>query len=465
MTQPLIQMPRIIKNTIFLVMLPLAILAVAIPFISCKQEELPKDTGASGGAPDNFKNPFGIYSAGNLESVPPSSRQIMMEALGVNSYGAFQDFNIEAMREAGVGWIRVDFEFDGNSFTEPSDYLERVRTSGLEVIACARPIKGFAVTDVSLSSLRAGLRQLVERYPWIKIWQVGNEPHIAMANPGDFPRFFLAGSQVIREACPGCLVMLGGAATRHPDTEQAKEYYRRMLASIAAQSRDGRPFDIFDVHFYGPAGDEDVLLLSILDFRQILRENGFEGNGLEVWMTETATYTGKPQDSRSDYPLLQTEEDQAAELVRRFVTALGAGLTRVSWARPYENYGYNGFVEDNFYDLTGLIYNGLGQEAAEGIRAGTKKKSWYAYRTLISKVQGYDEIRSLAPGVYEFNFGPGRKPVFVVWDTGTGVRLDQLLPGSMRGSAQVIDMMGNETQRDPGSLPAGPNPVFVEPST
>lgn len=454
------QLPRFIKTIIILAVLFIALLMLAIPVFR-QQDEPPADVVFSGNNPAAaWRNPFGIYSPGNLDSVPAGSRQEMIETLGVGSYTAFQDFNMGAMRDAGAGWLRLDFEFDGEGFQRDPDYVERMRASGLEVVGCIRPVKGANLTN--LSSFRAGLLQLIELYPWIKVWQIGNEPNVTIADPEDYSRLYLAGSRTIQEACPGCRIALGGVASHYQGMGQAREYYRRVLTSIAAQSPGRRPFDIFDLHFYGAVGSDGMLLSTILDYRRLLEESGVGAAGLEIWMTETATYTGERQDQQAP---VQTEDQQAAELVRRFVTALGAGLTRVSWARPYENYRYNSHAEDNLYDLTAIIYNGLGQEASRGIKAGAKKKSWYAYRTLVAKLQGYDEVRYLAPGVYEVDFGPGRQPLFIVWDSGAGAPPDRLLPPAARGTARVTDMTGNETRAGTASLRPDPNPVFVEPAT
>ena len=194
----------------------------------------------------------------------------------------------------------------------------------------------------------------------------------------------------------------------------------------------------------------------------MLTANGFSESDVEIWVTETATHSGKPVEPA--WAQDQSEEQQAAELVRRFVTSLGAGVSRISWARPYENYMYNRAFVDGYYDMTAIIYNGLGQEAARGIEPATKKLSWYAYQTLIAKVKGYESVIDPAPGVYECSFAGGRAPVFVVWDAGAGARPGDLLPGEYRGEVRVTDMRGNETLRPPADLLPGPLPVFIEPS-
>lgn len=421
--------------------------------VSCSSDDSATDREATPQA----RHTFGVYSPGNLDEVPASAAQKMIDTLGVDSYGAFEDFSIEQMREMGVTWVRLDFWYNGTSFVEPADYVAKLRAASFEVVACARPQYENIPTD--LARFQSDLRDMVQRYPWIKLWQVGNEPNISMANPDDFPGFFLAGSQVVREICPDCRILLAAVATRNFSTEQARAVYRHALATIASQENGKRSFDVFDLHFYGFAGSQGELQANILEYQRLLAENGF-GKDIEIWLTETATHTGQPV-TPPNAPM-QTEDQQAAELVRRFTTALGSGLTRVSWARPYENYRYSN-VENGFYDNAGLIFSGLGPEAGQGIKAGTRKKAWYAYKTLIAKVSGYQEVGYLAPGIYVFRFGADRPPVYVVWDSGAGIILDQTLPEKDRGEVTVTDVSGKETRSDTASILPDTMPLFVEP--
>ncbi|MHB0866303.1 MAG: hypothetical protein ACYC6B_01420 [Thermoleophilia bacterium] len=444
--------PTKIKTTVTLIT-AVALLAATGLVVSCDTDGSATDREAA--LP--FRNTFGVYSPGNLDEVPADAARKLIDALGVDSYGAFEDYSIEQMRQMGVTWVRLDFWYNGTSFVEPVDYVAKLRAAGFEVVACARPQYDDVPRD--LARFQSDLRDLVQRYPWIKLWQVGNEPNISMAKPEEFPAFFLAGSRVVRETCPDCRILLAAVATRNITTEQARSVYRYALAAIAGQENGKESFDIFDMHFYGFTYSQEELQDNIVEYQQMLANNGF-GADIEVWLTETATYTGAPV-TPPDAPA-QTEDQQAAELVRRFTTALGSGLTRVSWARPYENYRY-AKVENGFYDNQGLIYNGLGPEAERGITAGTRKKAWYAYRTMTQKIGGYREVGFIAPGIYVFRFDADRAPVYVIWDSGTDVVLDQTLPDSDRGEVTVTDISGNETRSDTASISPGTMPLFVEP--
>jgi hypothetical protein len=404
---------------------------------------------------DQPRNPFGIYSPGNLDEVPVPSKTEMMSALGIDNYPAFQDRIIDQVRQLDLGWTRVDFWYLGTEFAAQPGYLEKLREAGMTVVGSTRLMDKFVPTD--MATFEKSLRQLVQQYPWIKIWQVGNEPNVSLTYPEEYPRMFLAGSRVVREECPDCKVMLAGVAARYPTEVQAVDVYRRALGEIAALAGGGQPFDIFDVHFYAKAGSENAMLAEIASYRALLEEYGY--GSAEIWLTETATWTGRITDPA--IAPIQNEGEQASELVRRFVSLLDAGLTGVSWARPYENYRYSYGEVDGIYDNTALIYNGLGQETARGVPAGTPKQSFFAYKTLVAKVAGFSEVRKMAPGAYEFGFPEDGRRLYVLWDAGSNLIAANVLPGDSEQFV-VCDMLGDGDVMEAEDIALGPKPIYVE---
>ncbi len=407
------------------------------------------------GGPVEFNSPFGLYGPGTLDQVPAGAAREMMAALGMNSLTSYQDYSLKLVKEIGVSWVRIDFNFDGWNFSEPGDYLDKLHNAGLQVFACIRPVNGFAPADLTV--FQNGLRNLVRRYPWITVWQIGNEPNISWQNPDQYPRFFLAGEQAVRQACPRCRVALAGVAAHYPsqsNNSDVLKIYDRIVGEIARQApEDSRPFDIFDLHFYGYYGCAGDIVDSINSFHEMLARHGLD-TGTDFWVTETATPTGRPAWPPSSP--VQTEDQQAAELVKRFTVMLSAGVSHVSWARPYENYLYEG-NPGTFYDYSGLVYNGLDGEQAAGIKAGTKKKAFYAYRTLVAKTSGAASIQRLGWGQYRFTFKDGRAPLYLLWsESGAD------LPAGLSGPVTVTDISyfrQANTDRFQGRGP-GPNACF-----
>ncbi|MFA5809285.1 MAG: hypothetical protein WC935_02970, partial [Thermoleophilia bacterium] len=222
--------------------------------------------------------------------------------------------------------------------------------------------------------------------------------------------------------------------------------------SSKVATKGSRPFDIFDFHFYGYFGRERELVKYVGEYRNLLIANDMRD--VDIWMTESATTTGRP--AWPPGAPAQTEEDQASALVMRFVTSLGADVERISWARPYENCNYAG-VEDGYFDNTGLVYNGLGQESERGIRGGTRKTAFRAYQALVSRLKGCFGVEVLAPDQYKFFFSDGRQPVYIVWG-----EPGAMLAEEITGPITITTLDGVNSEADADDYSPGPVPVFVE---
>lgn len=393
--------------------------------------------------------PFGLFAPGTLDEIPPEHGQVMIDALGLSTIADYQDFTIGLVKELGVTWVRIDFLYDGSDFFVPADYLSKLQANGIEVVGCPRSFVDLGPED--MPAYEAGLQKLVAGHPEIRTWQIDNEPSIDASGPDSHLPVFFSGQRVVREVCPGCRVALAGVPALDPGRQESLDYFDGLLAEIARSHKGVRPpFDIFDIHFYGFAGDSEVLQSVVRQYEELLKKHGL-GDGVSIWMSECATYTGKPVFPEGLEE--QTEEEQAAELVKRFVTALGGGVERVAWARFYENYNYRG-ISDNYFDNSGIVYNGLGAEASRGVAPGTRKAAFFAYRELISRLDGYAGVSLIAPGQYRFDFGDGAEPVYVAWSSG-----DSRLSPELEGDVTVTGLDGTSYETD--RLTLGEAPVFV----
>ncbi|MFA5801743.1 MAG: hypothetical protein WC911_04620 [Thermoleophilia bacterium] len=412
---------------------------------------LPGDREVDSAAAAQICSPFGIYSPGSLDEVPGGPGQAMIASLGLDSLDEYENFSLGLVGELGATWARADFVYENGMFYDHPGLLGKYRNNGLDVVGCVRPQNPAGLVD--LPAFESDLRMLIGRYPWISVWQIGNEGNLGWNSPEDFARFFVSGQRVVREECPDCRVALGGVATLRPGPQESYDFYKGVVASIASSPTNGsRPFDIFDFHFYGYFGREGELVKSVVEYRDLLITHDM--GDVAIWMTEAATTTGRP--AWPPEAPAQTEEDQASALIMRFVSSLGAGVERVSWSRPYENCTYGG-VEDGYFDNSGLVYNGLGQEAKRGIGGGTRKMAFRAYQLLASRLTGCFGVEVLAPGQYRFSFSDGRQPVFIVWGE-PGSRLS----GEITGPLTITSLDGLTSEADAGDLSPGPVPVFVE---
>lgn len=144
----------------------------------------------------------------------------------------------------------------------------------------------------------------------------------------------------------------------------------------------GSWIDVYNFHYYGLAWKagpavqfyrtgEDILRR----MRLVLDRYGYGDR--PIWVSETSTFSGRMGD------LVQTEEEQAADLVKRFVLLGQLGVEKVFWTyvtKPrYEGTG------EGFFDQAGLVYDGFGP-ADRG--AGVRKKAFYAYQHLVVRLRG-----------------------------------------------------------------------------
>lgn len=409
----------------------------------------PRTGGPAGYSVAGDSGPYGLYAPGTLDELPAPAAAVLIDALGLGTLDDYQDYTIGLLKELDITWVRIDFLYDGKRFLVPTAYLDKLEANGIEVVGCAR---SFVPLDAAeLPDYQKLLGRLVADLPSVRVWQLDNEPNIGEDDPAVYLEIFLTARAAVADACPDCRIALAGAPVLDPGRQESFDYFQGLLAGIAA-GYDGTdpPFDIFDIHYYGLAGESEELLAAYAAYEGLLLKHGLD-DGVRIWMTECGTYTGQPQAPPG--LAAQSEEQQAAELVQRFVVLLGSGAERVAWARFYENHDYTG-IKNGYYDHSGLVYNGLGDEAAAGVSAGTRKQAFGAYRLLVAKTAGYAGVSRLAPGQYRFDFSDGRPPVYVVWAV-PGTPLVEELKGLVR----YTDLDGKDYES--ASFEPTVSPVYV----
>ena len=432
-----------ISFSIYIVMLML----LGLTALSCGESD-DQDQPLSAFSADT-NHPYGLYAPGTFEATSPENERLIFSQLGLSSLEQFQDFTLGLIDELGITWVRIDFYYIDSSFVEYPAYLQQLYDRDINVVGCIRP--AFPLNDEQLVEFKADLKQLIADHPDILVWQLDNEPDLEKYDPDEYTEVFLAMEPVVRENCPSCRIALAGAAVPFDGGIRDRVYYDQVMAGIAARTSEPSPFDIVDLHLYGRTGNYLTIPGLMKDYRQILTRNGYD-EATSIWFTECATYTGRPS-LPPNYPA-QTEEEQAAELLKRFATAAAEGAEMISWNRFYENYQY-GTSNNGYFDNTGLVYNGLGAEAESGIAAGTRKQAFFAYETLIKKTGGYSQVTRLAPGQFRYDFPDGQPPVYMVWaENGT------TLPAELEQRVVVTDYTGNKSETD--VLSPLDMPVFVE---
>lgn len=416
---------------------------------SCSDDTGDEDSVTS--VEEGLANPYGLYAPGTFEFIDFEGRDLIISVLGLETLEQFQDYTIGLIDELGVSWVRIDYYYVDSMFVEYPAYVTKLNQRGVEVVGCIRPWDPLVPGQDP--EFEAALEELIAANPQVTVWQLDNEPDLAKYEPEAYVDVFIAMQRVVRAECPSCRVALAGAAVPFDGGTRDREFYDVVLSGIATRLEDPRAFDIIDLHVYGRAGFYQLMPQLLEDYRELMERYGFAPD-IATWITELATYTGQPS-TPAGYPR-QTEEQQAAELLKRFAIAAAGGVERMAWNRFYENYQY-GADSNGYFDNTGLVYNGLGTEAAEGVAPGTRKMAYFAYQTLIAETSGYVAVDYLAPGQYRYRFADGRGPLYLLWDEDGSPVTPELA-----GGVELIDYAGNTSYAD--TVTPGEMPVLVRPA-
>jgi hypothetical protein len=143
--------------------------------------------------------------------------------------------------------------------------------------------------------------------------------------------------------------------------------------------------------------------------RQELINNKFSNP--EIWITEMGSYSGKPK-----YLPFQSEEQQALDLIKRYVYSIALGIKKIFWAWGL----MEGFKHDNgYFDHTGLIYDG---EFGDDMGRNVKKLAYYTYKLMVNKLEGsnWNKIETIINGIdniyaYKFIKKNTGKSIYVLW--------------------------------------------------
>jgi len=257
----------------------------------------------------------------------------------------------------------------------------------------------------------------------IKYWQIENEPNFYPERDAEsYAQLLKIAYQTVKEADPEAKVLIGGCGGPM-ETGMGWDLGSRTIGWYEEVLRelDGKYMDIFDWHFYGNAtGDYKRLEYVIPTIRNMLNRYGFED--VPIWITEMSTYSGTLNDGGQrggripDPRTFQSEEAQARNVIKRYVYPLSLGVKKIFWCvGMMEMGGETG--GDGYFDHTGFICNGYGNDDRG---AGVKKKAYYTYKIMTSKLEGSDwsNIESIDLGeedVYAFKFSRNGKTVYVVW--------------------------------------------------
>jgi len=438
----------------------------AAAWMSCgaSSEGTPQGTESSpdGGSAAVTVIPYrlGFTGAASLPGNDPAKAQQLLAALGYSSGDQFHAAVDAHMRALSAPMMRVHFMYTGGGkFVCTDEGLTRKMKAGADLYGCVNPIPPLESLDDSFDS---ALAALVAAHPEISHWQLGNEPDLLWKDHTKFAPFFARAQPLVRKACPSCKILLAGISNQYDTGSDSYQRYDAMLASIAAAPLTGRAFDVFDFHYYKEAPAREEIAGAVRSYRALLDKHDL-GAGVSFWCTETGLYTGDP-----DGPQMgpRTEEDQARDLPRLVAWMSAAGVERIYNWTLIEDAG--GMGAAGFFSGMGLIYNGLGAEAAGGPPAGAQKKAYATFGLLAAALRDTGAATRLGDGVYRFE-GRAGKAAFIVWDEGgaSSVSLAGLTTQQLRVRELVPDAEGNTPEQTvtvkegTATVPVGSSPKLV----
>jgi len=216
----------------------------------------------------------------------------------------------------------------------------------------------------------------LEAHPELLLWQLGNEPDLALRgmepNAVQYVDFFVQTSGLIRKHRPEATLVLAGISNQYDSKSDNLVFYRDVLKGLKKRKAD---FDVFDFHLWKGADEAHLVQEALSTYQNLLKETGFREK--EIWVTEIGTHSGSPH----GHPA-QSEEDQASFLREALSLLMEGGVSRICLGKLIEEYGFAG-NPGGYFDHTGLVYDGLGQEAAEGIPAGTPKQAYWVLQEFL----------------------------------------------------------------------------------
>ena len=328
------------------------------------------------------------------------------------------------------------------------------------------PIGTFYLGNVD-SSAAGAAQTIVEYYTSgdgardvgapVLYWEVGDEQNGIWGTscpPDEYVRRVAIVASGIRAACPECQIVLGGLLDGAAMGDMALlPYLDRFLELGGAEW-----IDVYAFHYYGLArpssfapGDQLYSsAIGIVDgMRRILSAHG--AADASIWVTEMSTFSGVLG------PIEQSESEQAADLVKRYVLLWTLGVEKALWTYltepQYEGTGVG------FFDQSGLIYDGVGP-ADRG--AGIKKAGYDAFVHLIDRLSGATlEDSATQDGVTRARFSRGGESITVLWQD-PWVRQGTLWV-TPAGEVRVENLAGAELARHNSTFPleVGIEPVYL----
>jgi hypothetical protein len=256
----------------------------------------------------------------------------------------------------------------------------------------------------------------------------------------EYAPWLVKGYSSIKQGNPNVQVLIGSFLDPF-EFSYAGEFIDAMFRDYANY------FDIVDFHVYRKE-------VGVTGTSRYMRER-MEYFGLDkpLWITETATNLPKiPCDNLGWYDLI------AKDVIKRYSRAFSEGVDAIFWfgfvGPPTNEENKNGMLkcgEPAHFNMGSLGWS---------IKASNRyhpRPAYYAYKTMVSKLSGFNSVEKIADTQYKFTF-PNKNPVYLLWDNHKFLPL----PREIIGSVKVTDYRGNEERKHSSEVVLTEDPIFLE---
>ncbi len=275
-----------------------------------------------------------------------------------------------------------------------------VNGNGLQVPwrACNAPGCGWEISRDSADS-RDYVQTVVQRYRnRTHFWEIANEMDGHTHRPeglpvNEFAQFMILNDQWTKAVDPQAMVLLPGLLGTYGLPRSTPQKWLRDFLDAGG----GEGFDILNYHDYNawwtlPAHYDSL--------KAILDVYGY-GNK-PIWVTECSISSDPTVSITPEYASL---DEQAADVWRRSAVLFARGVQTWFWHSFWSSGGQSEWREFGLLDAE-----------------GNPKKSYYAYKLLLEKIEGFQEARALSFGNVTEDNSTGGDGVWVVqfsWADGT----------------------------------------------
>lgn len=359
------------------------------------------------------------------------------------------DKNASLMKNAGIGWIRIDTFWDtiqtkrkSFNYKRMDNILKIANKHQIKILpiidygvpwASSAPshIKGYERTRYTPESAAyiAFLESLINRYKThIQTWEIWNEPniHFWKSPKKDYAELLKLSFQIINSIDPTALILMGGMSETHPS-------WINMLEKEQAI----HSFQAYNIHpYHYQVAPEKRLPKELRVFTAATEKIEKK----PIWITEIGAPTN-----------IVSLQEQAQYLIRDAVISLAAGIEKFFCYELADHHVDPNDREANF----GILFHDL-----------SPKPAYVAYAILTQQLMEAKYIKKYAlnsKSAYGYQFLKKRQEVLVLWTTKEKEEVSIHLDAEQ---AIITNMMGHETtiavKQGALMLTLTKNPIYIK---